>query len=275
MPLIITHFATIIFFDPLLNTLIFLYRSLGLNMGLAIIALTLVFRLAIFPLNLRSLISQRRIQHLKPHLDALKDKHAQDKGALAQAQMDLYKTEGVNPAGGCVYLLIQLPFLFAMYRVLDFVVKLNHIGDLNSHLYTPWLHLASLGDLHLLFGWVNLGKPDPLHILPILAGVTQFAVSKMTLPVAKAKEKAQDKQEKVSMEESLMAAQGQMVYLFPVMTTVITWGFPSGLALYWTVGNLFSIIQQFYVNRRHPAPTHTLEGTVQKVQSTRKERLTS
>jgi YidC/Oxa1 family membrane protein insertase len=244
------------FFDPFLNVLMLLSTLLGGNLGWAIIALTLLFRLAVLPLNWKSLHSQRKMQQLKPHLDALKDKHGKDKSALAQAQMDLYKEHGVSPVGGCLPMLLQVPFLFGVYAAMRFVVSLKQAGDLNSHLYTDWLHIHQLSDLHLQFGWVNLAHPDPLFILPVLAAASQFVVSKMTLPPV-SPASATTKQE-ASLEQSMLSAQRQMVYFFPIMTFLIAWRFPSGLSLYWTVGNLFSIIQQFFVNRALPHPTAQL-----------------
>lgn len=251
----------VLFFDPFLNVLMFLYKLLGNNMGLAIIALTILFKLATLPLNLRMLHSQRRMQLLRPQLDELKEKHGSDRMALAQAQMDLYKAEGVSPTGSCLPLLLQLPFLFGLYAAFRFVVDLHNVSQLNEHLYSSWLHLGALSELNLHFLWVNLAKPDPLYILPILAGVTQYFLSRMMLP-AQSKPKKKDSAQ-TSLEDSLAAAQGQMVYLFPIMTFLINLSFPAGLGLYWTVGNIFSIIQQFYINRQMPVIS---EATIEVVE---------
>jgi YidC/Oxa1 family membrane protein insertase len=241
-----------LFFDPFLNLLMFLYQLLGNNMGLAIIALTLLFKLATLPLNLRMLSSQRRMQQLRPKLEELKEAHGKDRMALAQAQMELYKAEGVSPTGSCLPLLLQLPFLFGLYAAFNMIVHLGNVQDLNNHLYSSSLHLKSLSDLDLNFWWLNLAKTDHLFILPVLAGLTQFVLSKMTMPSMPKKEKTSEKKAETSLEESLAAAQGQMVYLFPIMTLLINLNFPSGLGLYWTAGNIFSIIQQFYINRQAP-----------------------
>jgi YidC/Oxa1 family membrane protein insertase len=240
------------FFDPFLNLLILLFTLFGGNMGFAIIGVTILFRLIVLPLNWKSLHSQRKMQQLKPHLDGLKDKHGNDKAALAQAQMDLYKEHGVSPVGGCLPMLLQLPFLFGVYAAMRFVVDLKNVADLNGRLYVNWLHIHKLADLHLQFGWINLAHPDPLFILPLLAALTQFLVSKMTLP-PQAPAVVGNKKE-ASLEQSMLSAQRQMVYFFPIMTFLVAWRFPSGLSLYWTVGNLFSIIQQFYINRALPHP---------------------
>src|SRR5690606_29080494 len=137
-----------------------------------IVGLTILFRLIVLPLNWKSLHSQRKMQQLKPHVDALKDKHGSDKMALSQAQMELYKEHGVSPMGGCLPMLLQLPFLFGVYAALRFVVDLKTVGELNSQLYFDWLHIAQVSDLHLDFGWMNLAHPDPYLILPIVAGIS-------------------------------------------------------------------------------------------------------
>src|SRR5690606_16134034 len=143
----------ILFLDPFLNLLIFLYKSLGNDMGLAIIALTILFKLLTLPLNVKMLRSQRRMQQLKPKLQELKEKHGDDRMTYAQAQMDLYKAEGVSPAGSCLPMLLQLPFLFGLFAAFRLVVDLKDISDLNQHLYAEWLYLGSLSDLNLQFFW--------------------------------------------------------------------------------------------------------------------------
>jgi YidC/Oxa1 family membrane protein insertase len=127
-------------------------------------------------------------------------------------------------------------------------VDLKDIGQLNDHLYSAWLHLGSLSDLNLHFLWTDLSRTDQLFILPVLAGLSQFVLTKMMTPAMPKVEKS--KKAESSLEESLAAAQGQMVYLFPVMTFLINLSFPAGLGLYWTAGNIFSIIQQAHINRQ-------------------------
>ena len=227
----------LLFFDPFLNLLLFLYKLLGHDMGLAIIALTVIFKVVTLPLNLRMLRSQRRMQQLRPELQKLKDVHGSDRMALAQAQMDLYKAEGVSPTGSCLPLLLQIPFLFGLYAAFRFVVDLKDVAQLNDHLYSSWLYLSSLSDLNLHFLWADLSKTDSLFILPVLAGLSQFVLTKMMTPAMPKVEKA--KKAEASLEDSLAAAQGQMVYLFPIMTFLINLSFPAGLGLYWTAGNIF------------------------------------
>lgn len=255
---------TTLFLHPFINLLFFLYKIFGENMGLAIIALTILFKFVTLPLNLRMLRSQRRMNQLKPQLDQLKEQHGQDKMALAQAQMDLYKAEGVSPTGACLPLLLQFPFLIGLFQAFRFIVDNHTVAELNHILYHNWLHLSEVGDklvsevIDLHFFGINLAQPDnpwivpgSLLLLPILAALSQFILSKMSMPPKTILPQPNNKQE-ASLESSMVAAQSQMVYLFPIVTFVINLQFPAALALYWTVGNIFSIIQQIYINRTMP-----------------------
>ncbi len=244
-------------------------------MGLAIIALTIIFKLVTLPLNLRMLRSQRRMQQLKPQLDKLKEQHGQDKMALAQAQMELYKIEGVSPAGACLPMLLQLPFLFGLYAAFSYVVQSHTIADLNNLLYSSWLYIPGATDqlvsnaINLSFLGLNLAQHAdfskglqatiPYLILPILAATSQFVLSKLMMAPKSVLPKPKNNTE-VSLENSLMAAQGQMVYLFPIITLFINIQFAAGLSLYWTVGNIFSIIQQLYINKKMPIMAISQQG---------------
>ena len=254
----------LLFFDPFLNILMFLYKLLGNDMGLAIIALTIIFKLITLPLNLRMLRSQRRMMQLKPKLEKLKEEHGSDRMALAQAQMDLYKSEGVSPTGSCLPLLLQLPFLFGLFAAFRFIVDLPNVTELNNHLYNSWLYLDSLNQLNLQFFWVNLAEHDQYFIIPALAGISQYFLSKMMTPATPKKPKKPAAE--ASLEDSLAAAQGQMVYLFPIITFLINLSFPSGLGLYWTAGNIFSIIQQFYINKQLPVNSEELAEILEPVE---------
>src|SRR5690606_22941381 len=180
----------------------------------------------------RMLRSQRRMQQLKPQLDKLKEQHGSDKMALAQAQMELYKIEGVSPAGACLPMLLQLPFLFGLFQAFQYITAEHTIAEVNTILYSNWLHLQGpltepiKEAINLHFLWFDLSKPDTYLILPVLAAVTQFILSKMMTPPKSVLPKPQNKSE-VSLQNSLVAAQGQMVYLFPIITSIINRQFCS------------------------------------------------
>lgn len=214
--------------------LLFFYRLFGGNLGLPIIAITLITKIILLPLVVPSMKSAKKMQELKPALDKLKNKHS-DKAALQKAQMALYKERGINPAAGCLPQIIQIIVLISLYQVFINFIKQPSIDGLvvNPH-----------------FLYLDLTKPDSTYIMPILAGVTQFIFSlMMQAGVESHVQNPSKKSEKKKEEDSLeMAAsmQQQMLYMMPIMTVVISLKFQSALVLYWVVSTIFSIIQQYY-----------------------------
>lgn len=222
--------------DPIIQLLVYLYGSLGQNLGLAIIALTLIVRTAMIPISLPGLRSAKKMQDLKPHLDKLKKKHS-DKQKLQQAQLDLYKQHGVNPMSGCLPQIGQIIILIALYHAfIGFITD----GQFNGQA------------LHMSFLWLDLSLPDKTYILPLLAGGTQLLYSLAMQPglenhLDAPKNKASRKKEEDSLEMA-QTIQQQMVFLMPAMTTIIATRFPSGLALYWVITTVFSFVQQLFIS---------------------------
>ena len=213
-------------------------------MGVAIIALTVLIKLILWPLTGASLKGQRAMQQLQPKLNALKEQHKGDKEGLSKAMMELYAKEKVNPLSSCLPLLIQLPVLIALYRVL-------HAGLSNDSLSMLYPFVSSPGSIHETFlGIFNLSeKSIPLAVL---AGALQFWQTKMLMvnhPPKKLREKTGAK------DEDMMATVNQsMVYFTPIMTIVIGWSLPGGLTLYWVAISAISILQQVLVFRKNPLP---------------------
>jgi YidC/Oxa1 family membrane protein insertase len=245
----------VILFHPLVNALIFLYQIIG-NFGLAIVILTVLLRIALTPLTLPSLKAAQKMAQLAPELANLKKKFGKEQQKLAQAQMDLYKRNGVNPAAGCLPQIIQIIILIALYQAFAQVLQAN--GDvvvkLNQLLYAP-LKLAEGSQFNLSFLYLNLGKPDTFTVsgIPIpgvfliLAALTQFLSSKMMQPqVVKEEQVAKKTEEKT--DDIATSMQGQMLYLFPLMTIFIGFSFPSGLVLYWFIFSAFQLVQQYLVS---------------------------
>jgi len=221
----------------ILQTLTFFYQFLGDNLGLAIIALTLFIRSVLIPVTLPSLRSAKKMQELKPSLDSLKKKHKNDKKKLQQAQMELYKQHKINPAAGCLPQIAQIIVLISLYRVLMDFIGQDVVNGLT---------------LNLNFLWLDLGKPDPYYILPILAGLFQLVFSiamqsglKTEVKAPKQKKARQKEEDSLEMAQTM---QKQMLYTMPLMTTIIALKFPSGLALYWTISTVFSLVQQLIVS---------------------------
>jgi YidC/Oxa1 family membrane protein insertase len=199
---------------PLLTALKWVYAFIG-NYGWAIIILTILINLAIFPLRHKSLVSMRRMQALQPQLKAIQDRYSglkmTDPGRqkMQTEIMGLYKEKGVNPASGCIPMLLTLPVLFAFYSLLSQAVELRGAS----------------------FGWwiKDLSAHDPLYITPVLMGLTMFWQQKVTPSTAD-------------------PAQQRIMMMMPLMFGFMFLWAPSGLVLYWFVGNLFAIGQQYFTN---------------------------
>lgn len=231
-----------IFSEFLLNVLLFLNSITG-SLGLAIIAFTIVIRSLLLPATIPSIKATRRMKEMQPELNKLKKKFGNDKQALQLAQLELYKKYNVNPLSGCLPQLVQLGVLILLYRVL--VGFLGNPEFNGSHIETSFL-------------WLDLGKPDPLYILPVTAGLSQLVLSLMIAPGAekrdivpnKSKKKvvreANEKEENIA--EMAQSMQQQMLYIMPVFTGIIALNFPSGLALYWVATTIFSIAQQYFIS---------------------------
>lgn len=222
------------FTNIFLQLLIFFYNLFGGDLGLAIIAVTVLIKLILLPLIVPSLKSAKKMQDLKPHLDKLKTKYS-DKTQLQQAQMDLYREHGINPAAGCLPQIVQIVILIALYRVfIDFIGK----GVVGGQAVNP------------NFLYLDLGKKDPYYILPILAGATQLIFSFMMQSGLEAHvknpKKKQEKKKEADSLEMAQSMQSQMLYMMPLMTVIISLNFQSGLVLYWVISTLFSIIQQYF-----------------------------
>lgn len=255
-----------IFFEPLLNALIFFYQFLGQNLGMAIIGLTVFIRGALTPLTLPSLRAAQKIKDLQPKLAKLKAKYSHDRQLFAQKQLEFYRQEGVNPASGCLPQIVQIIILIALFQAFNQVLVVNGsvVENLNQHLYQP-LKLAADFSFNPRFLYLDLTKPDVFAITPIalgpikisalpgvfliLSAAAQFLSSKLMMPVAKA---TQAKAEKTKPEADDMAAamQTQMLYLMPIMTLFIGLRFPSGLVLYWLVFSTMMLIQQLWMKKK-------------------------
>lgn len=255
----------ILLYQPILNAVILLYKVLFSNLGLAIIALTAVIRALLIPLMNPQLKSAKKMQELAPEIAKLKEKFKDDKQKLAQAQMELYKRNGVNPASGCLPQILQLVILISLYNAFNRVIRpdANLIGKLNESLYSS-VKLPTDTILNLNFLYLDLSKPDLIHIpgfvaIPgvfvILATVFQFLSSKLMMPSVKIEEKQAKQTEKKS-DDFSSSMQKQMLYLFPAMTLIFGYTLPSGVMLYWFVFSLFSFLQQFILNKQKGAVVH-------------------
>ena len=214
---------------PLFFVLDYFFKLLG-NYGLAIIAVTVCIRLAFFPLANFSFKSMGKMKLLAPEMARLKELHKDDKMKLQQAMMALYKKEKVNPMSGCLPILVQIPVFFALYKVLFVTIEMRHMP------FYGWIHDLSDRDPTSLFNVFGLLPWDPPSFLligawPIIMGITMWIQQKLnpTPPYP---------------------IQAKIFMFFPVFLTVILAPFPAGLVIYWSFNNIFTMIQQYIVQRK-------------------------
>lgn len=232
------HGFTVLLYNPLFNALVFLYLYLpGRDFGIAVIVLTILIRIILYPLMFKSLKSQKALSELQPKLQEIQEKHKNDKEMQTKEMMVLYQKEKVNPFGGCLPMLIQLPLLIALYQVFW-----KGLGpDTMHHLYS---FIPNPGTINPNFlGMINLTEPN--IILAVLAGLIQFFQTKTMAPQKKS---VPNKKDQMSQFSDIM--QKEMLYFFPIFTVFILWKLPSAVGLYWIVTGLFSIYQQIMVNRQ-------------------------
>ncbi|MBT8429944.1 MAG: membrane protein insertase YidC, partial [Gammaproteobacteria bacterium] len=181
------------------------------NWGWTIIIFTILIKLVFFKLSETSYRSMANMRKMTPRIQALKDRYGDDKQRMQQAMMEMYKTEKINPLGGCLPMLVQMPFFIALYWVLLESVELRQ---------APWIL------------WINdLSIKDPYFVLPVIMGVSMFVQQKLNPPPPD------------PMQAKIMMA-------LPLVFTAMFAFFPSGLVLYWVVNNLLSIAQQWVITRR-------------------------
>lgn len=191
------------------NALLFLNNITG-NFGLAIILLTIIIKIVLLPLTLKQDKSMKKMKELQPVLDQYRELYGDNKEVLNQKTMELYREKGVNPAGGCLPLLIQLPILWALFGVLRAERGVVPSED---------------------FLWLNLLSPDPLYILPVLNGVIAFL------------------QQKLSGADSNPQTKN-MMYIFPILMIFISYKMPAGLQIYWLTSSLGGVIQQYFIMKK-------------------------
>jgi YidC/Oxa1 family membrane protein insertase len=232
---------TTIFVEPLFNLLFLLYGVLpGPDLGLAVIGLTIIVRLILWPLVTRQLHSQRTMQALAPEVAKIRKQSGGDRQKETKLLMELYKERGTSPFAPLLPLLVQLPIFFALYIVFKDAVDPNKIADLTYDFVQQIPVVARvLADHSLfsptLFGLIDLTKPNLL--LAILAGASQWYQAKMMQP----------SKEHMDAQAKMMA---NLIMIFPVITIFVGLTLPSALALYWSVTSIVAAIQQHIVLRR-------------------------
>ncbi len=195
--------------SPLFWLLDHIHRFVG-NWGWAIIILTLLIKLVFYPLSATSYKSMAQMKKVQPKLQSIKERYGDDRQKMNQAMMELYKTEKINPLGGCLPIIIQIPVFIALYWVLLETVEMRQAP------FVLWIK--------------DLSTPDPFYVLPVIMGSTMFLQSKLN-------------------PTPMDPMQKRIFTIMPVAFTVFFLFFPAGLVLYWVVNNVLSIAQQWYINR--------------------------
>jgi len=234
---------------PLLSLLVLVAGAFH-DFGIAVVLVTVAIRMLLYPLYVTQIRSQRVMQELAPALNDIKAKYGKDRQKINEEQMKLYKERGYNPATGCLPLLLQMPILFAMYAafiqapgltgeqlqgvIWPFVPVPPLLGDhidLTAH-WLPWIQSCVQNGV----AQIGLACPDPLKVLPILAGASQLFASVMAQPA-----------KQVTTTDPQQKMMQSMAYYFPLITVFIAWSLPAGLAVYWVTTTLFQIVQQYFV----------------------------
>lgn len=245
---------TTILIQPLTNGLVLFYDLLGHNLGLAIIAFSVVLRFILNPLTKPYMESMKKMKEFQPQLSKLQKKYAGDKQKLLSAQAEFYKQNKINPGAGCLPYLLQIIVLIALFNVFTKVLAAGvGIDKLNSLLYAP-LRFSEGVTLNTNFLYLNLAKPDVFKFafLPFaipgpfifLAAIVQFLSAKMMAPVVAVEKKMAEKTKSQADDVSTMM-QSSMTYTFPLMTLIFGMSFPSGLAIYWLLFSLWQFLQQY------------------------------
>lgn len=222
---------------------IFLYNHVVTNYGIVIILLTIIVRIVLVPLTISQTRSMAKMQKIQPELKELQKKYKDDKQKLQQETMEFYKKNNVNPLAGCLPLLFQMPVFFALFQALrnpseivtnvlgsfslDGVANSINIG-LTGFQSTANFTLTGVANPNYNFLWMNLNSRDPYYILVILMVATMFLSMKMTTTDAR---------------------QSKIMYIMPLVFGFISWQFPSGILIYWVTTNVWSIGQQWLVNK--------------------------
>lgn len=188
--------------------------------GLGILATTILIRLAVLPLMIKQLKSSKAMQAIQPELQKIRDKYKDNQQKIQEETLKLFQKHNVNPLAGCLPLLVQMPILIAFYQA---IMRNEHVREHS-------------------FLWMQLGQPDPFYILPILAAVTTYFQSKMMGTGMPPNPQMQ-----------------MMLVIMPIMILVIAVTLPSALSLYWVFGNIFTIVQTFFIKGNTPVPAQEVK----------------
>lgn len=244
---------TIVFTQPITNLLVACYQFLQFlhvpfALGFSFILLTVIIRFILLPLTSSQIRASKKMQDLTPHLSGIREKHKDDKKRQQEETLKLYKEHGVNPATGCLPVILQIPIIWSLYHVLTTVVNVTSNGklmEMNKLLYFDGLKITTLWNT-TFFGIPLSASPSKeisampfLILVPVVTGLLQMVLSKMMMPEAPLKSTKQDDFQTTFAKQSL--------FIFPIMIGFFSYSLPFGLSLYWNAFTVFGIIQQYFL----------------------------
>ncbi len=236
------------FWHTLFNILVAINSVVG-NAGIAIIIFTFLMRMLTVPLTMKALRSSKHMQQIQPLIKEVQRKYGKDRQKQQEETMKLYRDYGINPAAGCLPMLVQLPIFIGLYSALSFTLeptglgpaaletwRATHHGELLNILWvSDWVQAANFNQPFL---WVaSLGAADPMFIWPVLSGFFQFIQSRMAMP-------RRDPNNPMDPQQRMMQ---NIMQFMPIYIVLISLGFPAGTVIYWAFSSLFGAVQQYFI----------------------------
>ncbi|MBN1976336.1 MAG: YidC/Oxa1 family membrane protein insertase [Anaerolineae bacterium] len=258
---------------PLANLILLLYTFLGQNTVIAIAVLTLIINMAMLPLNLSQQRSARKMQELQPEIEKLKKKYGKDQERLSQETMKLYKEKGINPMGGCLPLLIQMPIWFGLLAAIRYCIPSTpldlfqfsqHIGELLPGLTISIPAIIGIVPLQSTFLGMDLGLPPSMaqwwsYSLPLLVGLTSWLQQKLLSPSTPSSPASSD-----SPPSQTEMMSKQMQIMMPLMFMMFTLSYATGLSIYFIISSLIRIAQYYLIRDGRQEESTTSKPTLAK-----------
>ncbi len=231
-------------YNPIYNLLVFLIDVIpGGDVGLAVIFLTIIVKLVLFPVSFGAVKTQMKMKLVEPELKSIQEKYKDKKEELAKATFEVYRKNKINPFSSIIILFIQIPVIFALYFAILKGLPIIKTDILYSFVQNP-------GHINMNFlGLIDVSR-NKVFVLALIAGITQFFQAKLAMPNFKKTETKTDSKEISFKDEMMKGMHVQVRYVLPLLTFFIAYSLISVIALYWTISNLFAIGQEYYIRKR-------------------------
>lgn len=229
-------------YNPIYNLLVYLITIIpGGDVGLAVIFLTIIVKLVLFPISLKAVRAQMKMKLIEPEMKLIQEKYKNDREQLSRKTFELYKDNKINPFSSIIVLFVQIPVIFALYFAI-----LKGLPTIHTDVLYSFIHAPEHINMNFL-GIVDVSK-NKVIILALFAGITQFFQAKYSMPTPL---KVQNDSKEVSFKDEMMKGMHiQVMYILPIMTFFISYGLVSVVAIYWTISNMFAIAQEFYIRKK-------------------------